>query len=417
MTSHWRALSVRLMKLLCWAANVYSTFSPRSCATSWAILFSKPCPARFENGRSFGSAQTRSAVADAASGARATSIASLTALSVRRRITADRLMRKREHHERAAAAGIGRKIPDSTDKAACAMPDARIDLRIGDGAGPAADAVQNGDVLVAVTALIGDRLADESARGMKPVQQLAVARIDNLEPAVERAVHGDVARGDHGAGPYRKLLVDRPDLLVCAYIPGRKLTAVAAGAGIHVLGRAGDNLWTTTIFARDAATGEAVWADVLNPHDLYDFDEVNENILLDLPIDGQTRPVLVHPGRDGFMFVIDRRTGQIYSADKYDDQTSMERFDLKTGRPVMNEAQKPLLGKNISGICPASPGVKDWQPTAYSPLTHLLYIPHQHLCMDFKTSEVGYIAGTPYVGDITDLTGLEVHAQVLVRDV
>ena len=97
-------------------------------------------------------------------------------------------------------------------------------------------------------------------------------------------------------------------------------------------------------------TGEAVWADVLNPHDLYDFDEVNENILLDLPIDGQTRPVLVHPGRDGFMFVIDRRTGQIYSADKYDDQTSIERFDLKTGRPVMNEAQKPLLGKNISSI-------------------------------------------------------------------
>jgi PQQ-dependent dehydrogenase (methanol/ethanol family) len=167
--------------------------------------------------------------------------------------------------------------------------------------------------------------------------------------------------------------------------------------------RPGDNLWTTTIFARDAATGEAIWADVLNPHDLYDFDEVNENLLLDLPIDGQSKPVLVHPGRDGFMFVIDRRTGQIYSADKYDEQTSIQSFDLKSGRPIMNDAQKPVLGKNISGICPASPGVKDWQPTAYSPLTHLLYIPHQHLCMDFKTSEVGYIAGTPYVGATEDM--------------
>ncbi len=58
---------------------------------------------------------------------------------------------------------------------------------------------------------------------------------------------------------------------------------------------------------------------MLNPHDLYDYDEINENLLLDLPINGQTRPVLVHPGRDGFMFVIDRQTGQIYSADKYDD--------------------------------------------------------------------------------------------------
>lgn len=162
--------------------------------------------------------------------------------------------------------------------------------------------------------------------------------------------------------------------------------------------RPGDNLWTTTIFARDADTGEAKWADVLNPHDLFDYDEVNENVLVDLPINGKTRPVLIHPGRNGFMYVIDRETGQIYSADAYDHVTSIKSVDLKTGRPVKNEALKPLLGKNISGICPASPGVKDWQPTAFSPKTNLLYIPHQHLCMDYKTSQVGFIAGTPYVG-------------------
>jgi PQQ-dependent dehydrogenase (methanol/ethanol family) len=162
--------------------------------------------------------------------------------------------------------------------------------------------------------------------------------------------------------------------------------------------RDGDNKWSSTIFARDADTGEAVWADQLNPHDLYDYDEINENLLLDLPINGQTKHVLVHPGRDGFMFVIDRQTGQIYSADKYDTQTSMSSFDLKTGRPVMVDALKPLPGKNITGICPASPGAKDWQPVAWSPITRLLYIPHQHLCMDYKASEVGYIAGTPYVG-------------------
>jgi glucose dehydrogenase len=64
----------------------------------------------------------------------------------------------------------------------------------------------------------------------------------------------------------------------------------------------------------------------------------------------------------------------------------------------MVSALTPLLGKNVTGICPASPGAKDWQPVAWSSVTHLLYIPHQHLCMDYKTSEVGYIAGTPYVG-------------------
>jgi len=167
--------------------------------------------------------------------------------------------------------------------------------------------------------------------------------------------------------------------------------------------RPGDNKWTATIFARNPDTGEAVWADQLNPHDLYDYDEINENILTDLPIDGQTKHVLIHPGRDGFMFVIDRATGQIYSADKYDNVTSIKSFDLKSGRPVMNAAMTPLLGKNITDICPSSPGVKDWQPTAWSPLTRLLYIPHQHLCMNFKTGEIGYIAGTPYMGATEDM--------------
>jgi PQQ-dependent dehydrogenase (methanol/ethanol family) len=167
--------------------------------------------------------------------------------------------------------------------------------------------------------------------------------------------------------------------------------------------RPGDNKWTSTIFARDADTGEVVWADQLDPHDLYDFDEINENLLLDLPINGQVRPVLVHPGRNGFMFVIDRATGQIYSADKFDIQNSIKSFDLKTGRPVMNDDLKPLLKKNITGICPGSPGSKDWQPTAYSPLTKLIYIPHQHLCMDFETGEAAYIPGTPYVGATLDM--------------
>ena len=167
--------------------------------------------------------------------------------------------------------------------------------------------------------------------------------------------------------------------------------------------RPGDNLWTTTIFARDPDTGAVKWADVLNPHDLFDYDEINENVLVDLPIRGKMRSVLIHPGRNGFMYVIDRDTGEIYSADAYDDVTSTKYIDLKTGRPVRNEALTPLLGKNISGVCPASPGAKDWQPTAFSTKTKLIYIPHQHLCMDYKTSQVGFIAGTPYVGATVDM--------------
>jgi glucose dehydrogenase len=72
--------------------------------------------------------------------------------------------------------------------------------------------------------------------------------------------------------------------------------------------------------------------------------------------------------------------------------------DLRTGRPTPNPATKPVVGKVIRDICPASPGAKDWQPSAFSPRTGLLYIPHQNLCQDSESLEASYIAGTPYVG-------------------
>jgi PQQ-dependent dehydrogenase (methanol/ethanol family) len=162
--------------------------------------------------------------------------------------------------------------------------------------------------------------------------------------------------------------------------------------------RPGDNLWTCGIFARDADTGNAKWFVQLNPHDLFDHDEINENILLDLPIYGTNEPVLIHPGRNGYMYVMDRNTGEIFSATPYVRITAAKGVDLKTGRIIMNEEKKPQNGKVIRDIQPASPGAKDWQPCAYSPRTKLLYVPHQNLSMDYEGTEANYIEGTPYLG-------------------
>nr|WP_305123597.1 PQQ-dependent dehydrogenase, methanol/ethanol family [Methylocystis suflitae] len=167
--------------------------------------------------------------------------------------------------------------------------------------------------------------------------------------------------------------------------------------------RPGDNLWTSTIFARDADTGMAKWAYQVSPHDLWDHDEINENVLVDLEINGAQRKALIHPGRNGYMYVMDRETGEVLSADPYETITVYKGVDLKTGRIEPNEAFKPALNKTIENICPAPPGAKDWQPTAWSPRTKLLYVPHQHLCANFKTSEVSYIAGTPFVGATVDM--------------
>ena len=162
--------------------------------------------------------------------------------------------------------------------------------------------------------------------------------------------------------------------------------------------RPGDNKWSAGIFARNPDTGEAVWFYQASPHDLYDHDEVNENVLIDLPIDGQSRKVILHPGRNGYMYVMDRSNGQVLSATPFVHITASKGVDLQSGRLIENEEKKPSTGKVVREICPSSPGAKDWQPSAFSPVTGLLYIPHQNLCMDYEGIEANYIAGTPYVG-------------------
>jgi glucose dehydrogenase len=78
--------------------------------------------------------------------------------------------------------------------------------------------------------------------------------------------------------------------------------------------------------------------------------------------------------------------------------------DLKTGRVMKNEAMKPATGKTLHGVCPVADGGKDWQPSAFSPKTGLLYIPHNNMCMDYEYIPANYIAGTPYLGVAAQFT-------------
>jgi PQQ-dependent dehydrogenase (methanol/ethanol family) len=162
--------------------------------------------------------------------------------------------------------------------------------------------------------------------------------------------------------------------------------------------RPGDNKWTAGIFARRPETGEAVWHYQMSPHDLYDYDGVNENVIVDLELGGARRKVLVHPDRNGYLYVLDRATGELLSAAPFGHVTTIKGVDLATGRIAYNDEKKPGLGKVVRDVCPAAPGVKDWQPSAFSPKTGWLYLPHQNLCQDEEATEANYIAGTPYVG-------------------
>jgi lanthanide-dependent methanol dehydrogenase len=182
--------------------------------------------------------------------------------------------------------------------------------------------------------------------------------------------------------------------------------------------RPGDNKWSCAIIARDADTGQVRWADQLVPHDAWDFDEIMENVLVDMDWHGKPRKLLLHPGRVGFMFVIDRETGEILSAERYMPVNWAKGYDLRTGRPEINPDKLPHQGQVVRDICPSSTGAKDFIPSALSPRTGLLYIPAHDTCMEYEAMPANYIAGTPYLGaDVKMYPGAEDQGELVAWDV
>jgi PQQ-dependent dehydrogenase (methanol/ethanol family) len=170
--------------------------------------------------------------------------------------------------------------------------------------------------------------------------------------------------------------------------------------------RPGDNKWSMTIFARDPDTGKAKWVYQMTPHDQWDYDGVNEMILADgVDIGGQKHDILQHFDRNGFAYALDRATGELLSAEKYDPavnwatKVDMDKSSPTYGRPlVVPQYSTEKQDVNVKGICPAALGTKDEQPAAYSPSTQMFYVPTNHVCMDYEPFRVAYTAGQPYVG-------------------
>jgi lanthanide-dependent methanol dehydrogenase len=168
--------------------------------------------------------------------------------------------------------------------------------------------------------------------------------------------------------------------------------------------RPGDNKWSTTIFARNPDTGMAAWAYQMTPHDEWDYDGINESVLSDTTVDGQTVPTVTHFDRNGFAYVLDRRNGKLLRANKFDPSTNWAKeIDLKSGRPVLDSNYETHEDVNVKGICPAAQGAKNHQPASYDPRTKLFYVGTNHICMDYQAFGVKYKSGFPYVGAILSM--------------
>ncbi len=171
--------------------------------------------------------------------------------------------------------------------------------------------------------------------------------------------------------------------------------------------RPGDNRWSMSIWARDLDTGKVKWIYQMTPHDEWDFDGVNEMILTDQEVGGKMRGLLTHFDRNGFGYTLDRATGELLVAEKFDPVVNWATKVDRTSRPRPMAARwssTPIRPSTRArtptrrASCPAALGTKDEQPAAYSPDTQLFYVPTNHVCMDYEPYKVAYTAGQAYVG-------------------
>jgi len=159
------------------------------------------------------------------------------------------------------------------------------------------------------------------------------------------------------------------------------------------------NLWSASQLAFDADTGKINWGYQYTPHDAWDYDGINEAVLTDLKIGGQTVPALLHADRNGFFYVLNRDTGKVVAADPFVTVNWATHVDLNTGRPVetANNEKRPQLNKWARNVCPNLIGGKNWQPMSFSPQTGLVYLPAFNMCMDIANREEEYTPGKFYL--------------------
>ena len=164
--------------------------------------------------------------------------------------------------------------------------------------------------------------------------------------------------------------------------------------------RPGDNLYTNSVVALDADTGELKGFHQYHWNGSWDWDEVSTPLLIDVERDGRTIPSLVHPGRNGYLWLLERGEDGIgfIDAQPYVNQDVFLSIDSVTGRPEYNMERKPGMNRPAT-FCPAPHGGKNWPPAAYNPQTRYLYIPaNNNLCSTMAGEEVEYRRGAGYAG-------------------
>ncbi len=163
--------------------------------------------------------------------------------------------------------------------------------------------------------------------------------------------------------------------------------------------RVGDNLYSDSTLALDIATGQLKWHFQYTPHDLWDWDAQQPEVLVDATWDGQPRKLLLHANRNGFFYVLDRTTGKMLVAQPFVKKLTWASGIGKDGRPVLLPAQVP--SPDGTKVCPAVEGATNWYSTAFNPTTGLYYVQSLEKCTMFHQAPDTWQAGRSYYGGST----------------
>jgi len=157
----------------------------------------------------------------------------------------------------------------------------------------------------------------------------------------------------------------------------------------NALLRKGDNLYTNTIVALRPKTGELVWHYQMSPNDPFDHDNITSIILAELTIEGKPTKVLLQAARNGFYYVLERKTGQLLSANPYVKVTWADGIDKETGRPVWTEATKKAIAYTDEiQVWPHITGGTNWFPNAFDPRTNMAYVNTADWGMNYKPDPI-----------------------------
>ena len=157
----------------------------------------------------------------------------------------------------------------------------------------------------------------------------------------------------------------------------------------NALLRQGDNLFTNSILAVRPKTGEVVWYFQMSPNDPFDHDNIPSIILADLTINGKPAKVLLQAGRNGFYYVLDRKTGQLIAANPYVKVTWATTIDKETGRPEWSETTKKAIAYTEEiETWPHISGGTNWYPSSFDPRTGLAYVNTTDYGMKYKPDPI-----------------------------